>query len=71
MYNKVESNMNFVDREKQTEKFWEDNDIFKKSMEQRSRALTGRPRAGMTSTTWVLTPSSVTAGVAFSSLEYR
>ena len=22
MYNKVETNMNFVDREKQTEKFW-------------------------------------------------
>ena len=34
MYNKVETNMNFVDREKQTEKFWEDHDIFKKSMEQ-------------------------------------
>ena len=33
MYNKVETNMNFVDREKQTEKFWEDHDIFKKSME--------------------------------------
>ena len=30
MYNKVETNMNFVDREKQTEKFWEDHDIFKK-----------------------------------------
>ena len=29
MYNKVETNMNFVDREKQTEKFWEDHDIFK------------------------------------------
>ena len=30
MYNKVETNMNFVDREKQTEKFWEDHEIFKK-----------------------------------------
>ena len=40
MYNKVESNMNFVDREKQTEKFWEDNDIFKKSMEQRKQGET-------------------------------
>ena len=37
MYNKVETNMNFVDREKQTEKFWEDRDIFKKSMEQRKQ----------------------------------
>ena len=40
MYNKVETNMNFVDREKQTEKFWEDNDIFKKSMEQRKQGET-------------------------------
>ena len=35
MYNKVETNMNFVDREKQTEKFWEDNQIFEKSMKVR------------------------------------
>ena len=33
MYNKVDTNMNFVDREKETEKFWRENDIFKKSME--------------------------------------
>ena len=33
MYNKVDTNMNFVEREKATEKFWEDNDIFRKSME--------------------------------------
>ena len=32
MYNKVDTNMNFVDREKETEKFWRENDIFKKSM---------------------------------------
>ena len=32
--------MNFVDREKQTEKFWEDHDIFKKSMEQRKQGET-------------------------------
>ena len=31
MYNKVDTNMNFVDREKETEKFWRENDIFKKS----------------------------------------
>ncbi len=35
MYNKVDSNLNFVDREKAVEKFWRDNDIFKKSMEER------------------------------------
>ena len=35
MYNKVSTNMNFVEREKEIEKFWRDNDIFKKSMENR------------------------------------
>ena len=29
MYNKVNTNMNFVDREKEVEKFWRENDIFK------------------------------------------
>ena len=33
MYKKVDANLNFVDREKQIEKFWNDNDIFKKSMD--------------------------------------
>lgn len=35
MYNKVDTNLNFVDREKQVEKFWEEHDIFRKSMENR------------------------------------
>lgn len=35
MYNKVETNLNFVEREQKTEKFWRDHDIFKKSIEQR------------------------------------
>ena len=35
MYNKVSTNMNFVEREKEIEKFWRDNDIFRKSMENR------------------------------------
>ena len=35
MYNKVETNMNFVEREKATEKFWADNQIFEKSMKDR------------------------------------
>ena len=35
MYQKVSNDLNFVDREKEVEKFWKDNDIFKKSMENR------------------------------------
>ncbi len=35
MYSKVEKNLSFVEREKQTEKFWKDHDIFRKSMENR------------------------------------
>ena len=33
MYQKVSTNLNFVEREKNVEKFWRDNDIFRKSME--------------------------------------
>ena len=33
MYQKVSTDLNFVDREKLVEKFWKDNDIFRKSME--------------------------------------
>ncbi len=40
MYNKVETNLNFVEREKQTEQFWKDHDIFKKSMENRKEGDT-------------------------------
>ena len=40
MYNKVDTNMNFVEREKETEKFWRENDIFKKSMENRKEGET-------------------------------
>ncbi len=40
MYNKVETNLNFVEREKQTEQFWKDQDIFKKSMENRKEGET-------------------------------
>ena len=35
MYQKVDTNLNFVDREKETLKFWQENDIFRKSMENR------------------------------------
>lgn len=40
MYEKVSTNLNFVEREKATEKFWADNDIFKKSMENRKEGET-------------------------------
>ncbi len=32
MYEKVDTSLNFVEREKQINKFWEDNDIFEKSV---------------------------------------
>ena len=35
MYKKVSTDMNFVEREKEVEKFWADHDIFQKSMKQR------------------------------------
>ena len=35
MYKKVSTDLNFVDREKAVEKFWEENHIFEKSMEKR------------------------------------
>ncbi len=37
MYNRVETNLNFVEREKKVEKFWRDNDIFGKSIESRAQ----------------------------------
>ncbi|MEY8328189.1 isoleucine--tRNA ligase [Lachnospiraceae bacterium 48-33] len=39
LYEKVSADMNFVEREKKTEKFWKENRIFEKSMENRE----GRP----------------------------
>ena len=35
MYKKVDTNMNFVDREKETVKFWKENGIFEKSIKER------------------------------------
>ena len=32
LYDKVSTNLNFVDREKNTQKFWKDNRIFEKSI---------------------------------------
>ncbi len=36
MYKKVSTDLNFVDREKATEKFWREHQIFEKSMEERN-----------------------------------
>ena len=38
MYNKVDNNLNFVQREKIIEQFWKDNNIFQKSIEMREGA---------------------------------
>ncbi len=40
MYQKVSTNLNFVEREKETEKFWRENNIFEKSMENRKEGET-------------------------------
>ena len=40
MYQKVSTNLNFVEREKNVEKFWRENDIFRKSMENRKEGET-------------------------------
>lgn len=40
MYDKVSTDMNFVEREKKTEKFWADNQIFEKSIESRKQGPT-------------------------------
>ncbi len=37
MYNKVDTNMNFVEREKEVEKFWRENDIFNKTLEKNKK----------------------------------
>ena len=40
MYEKVDTNLNFVDREKKVEQFWKDKDIFKKSIDSRKEGPT-------------------------------
>ena len=40
MYQKVDTNLNFVDREKKVEQFWKENRIFEKSMESRKEGPT-------------------------------
>ena len=40
MYEKVTTDLNFVDREKQVEKFWEEEHIFEKSIDSRKK---GKP----------------------------
>ena len=40
MYDKVSTNLNFVEREKNVQKFWKENHIFEKSMENRKEGPT-------------------------------
>ncbi len=40
MYNKVDTNLNFVEREKQIEKFWKESGIFQKSIDSRKEGET-------------------------------
>ena len=40
MYDKVSTNLNFIEREKETLKFWEENQIFEKSIELRDKGET-------------------------------
>ena len=40
MYNKVDTNLNFVEREKQIENFWKENNIFQKSIDSRKEGET-------------------------------
>ena len=40
MYQKVDTSLNFVDREKEVCQFWKDNDIFQKSMDSRKEGET-------------------------------
>lgn len=40
MYKKVSTSLNFVEREKETLKFWQENDIFEKSMDSRKEGET-------------------------------
>ncbi len=40
MYDKVSTNLNFVEREKKVEKFWEENKIFEKSIDSRKELET-------------------------------
>ena len=37
VYKKVDTNLNFVQREKEVEKFWDDNNIFEKSIDSRKK----------------------------------
>ena len=40
MYKKVSTDLNFVEREKDVQKFWKENHIFEKSMENRKEGPT-------------------------------
>ena len=53
LYDKVSANLNFIEREKAVEKFWEDNQIFEKSIDSRRN---GRPTENPISAMWKHAP---------------
>jgi glycerol-3-phosphate dehydrogenase len=46
MYNKVSTDLNFVEREKKVQKFWEENKIFEESIEERKELVEKNPLYG-------------------------
>ena len=40
MYNKVDTNMNLFEREKKTEQYWRENNIYRKTIVNRKQAQT-------------------------------
>ena len=64
MYKKVDTNLNFVQREKEVEKFWDDNNIFEKSIDSRKKGESyvfydGPPTASRISVTFSLVLSRI------------
>ena len=51
-YKKVDTDLKFVDREKEVEKFWNEEDIFKKSMENRKEGETYTFYDGTSDSKW-------------------
>lgn len=64
LYDKVSANLNFIEREKAVEKFWEDNQIFEKSIDSRRNGRTytfydgpaGQPTENPISAMWKHAP---------------
>ncbi len=68
MYEKVSTNLNFVEREKKTEQFWKDNDIFRKSMEPNSASA--RKQSGLLTLVMISEAHFTNQTFLFSSLSW-